>query len=120
MYQICTRFPSVVLAKSLFHCFYLTYSDDDYNVGMAILDKAISFRGPGDTPSPYQEMALRTAVKFSYIRFHASGEPKCLEQAIDLLRTLLDGISLEDPRHDAFIRLFFREWSNGRTACSSI
>ncbi len=38
-----------MLAKSLFHCFYLTYLDDDYNVGMAILDKAISFRGPGDT-----------------------------------------------------------------------
>jgi hypothetical protein len=55
---------SIVLAKSLFHRFYLTYPDDDYNAGMAILDKAISFRGPGDTPSPYQEMALRTAIKF--------------------------------------------------------
>ena len=60
-------------------------------------------------------MALRTAVKFSHVRSHASGEPECLEQAIYLFRTLLDGISLEDPRHDAFIRLFFREWSDGRT-----
>ena len=57
---------SIVFAKYLFVRFQITVSDDDYNEGMAVLDKVINFRGPGDTPSPYQTMALWTAVKFSF------------------------------------------------------
>ncbi len=96
---------SMVLAKSLNHRFFLTVSDDDYNEGMAILDKLISFRGPGDTPSPYRIKALMTALQFSSYRSQRSGKPEHLEQVIYFNRTLLDGMSLEDPLRDWIIKL---------------
>jgi len=95
---------SIVLAKYLLRRFIITVSDDDYNEGMAILDKVINFRGPGDTPSPYQAEALSYAVRFSFFRFQMSGKPEYLEQAIYLNRTLLDRLSLEDPRRDDVIK----------------
>jgi len=49
---------SIVLARYLFRRFMITVSDDDYNEGMAILDKIVGIRGPGDTPSPYQPFRL--------------------------------------------------------------
>ena len=55
---------SIVLAEYLLRRFWNTVSDDDYNEGMAILDKVIKFRGPGDMPSPYEAMALKSAVLF--------------------------------------------------------
>src|SRR6266851_7113543 len=64
---------SIVLAKYIFRRFEITVSGDDYNEGMAVLDKVIKFRGPGDTPSPYQTEALESAFLFSSLRFHASG-----------------------------------------------
>ncbi len=90
---------SIMLAKYLFCCFEKTVLDNDYNKGMAILDKVISFCGPGDTPSPYQEQALQPTITFSFVRFFMSGKPEHLEQAIYLNRTLLDWLSLEDPDH---------------------
>jgi hypothetical protein len=69
--RVIIRLPdprfSVVLAKYLFRRFGITVSDDDYNEGMAVLDQVINFRGPGDTPSPYEVLALWTAVKFSFV-----------------------------------------------------
>jgi hypothetical protein len=47
-----------VLADALSLRFCVTILDDDYNEGMAILDKLISFRSPGDTPSPEREKRL--------------------------------------------------------------
>jgi len=55
---------SIVLAEYLLRRFWNTVSDNDYNEGMAILDKVIKFRGPGDMPSPYEAMALKSAVLF--------------------------------------------------------
>jgi len=95
---------SFVLAKCLIFRLFLTFSDDDYNEGMAVLDKVINLRGPGDTPSPYQAMALWTAVKFPLIRFETSGKPEHLEQAIYLNRTLVDRLSLDDPARDEVIK----------------
>ena len=70
---------SVALAGALVNRFNITVSEDDYNEGMAILDELISFRGPGDTPSPEQKRALLYAVLFSRIRFDKSGKPEHLE-----------------------------------------
>jgi hypothetical protein len=95
---------SIVLAKCLLRRFGITVSDDDYNEGMAVLDKVINFRGPGDMPGPHQENALDIAVKFSFCRFTASGKPEHLEQAIYLTRTLLDGMSLDHPYRDKAIK----------------
>jgi len=80
---------SIVFAKYLLGRFEITVSDDDYNEGMAVLDKVINFRGPGDTPSPYQAEALYLAVAFPSLRFHASGTPEHLEQAIYFMGTLI-------------------------------
>ena len=44
------------------------------------------------------------AVMFSSLRFYMSGKPEHLEQAIYLNRTLLDRLSLDDPRRDYCIR----------------
>src|SRR6266851_1264551 len=94
---------SIVLARYLFRRFVITVSNDDYNEGMAVLDRVINFRGPGDTPSQYQTEALWTAVKLSLFRFSMSRKPEHLERAIYLNRTLLDGISLEHPVRDKVI-----------------
>jgi len=94
---------SIVLARYLFRRLMITVSDDDYNEGMAVLDRVINFRGPGDTPSQYQTEALWSAVKFSLFRFNMSRKPEDLERAIYLNRTLLDEMSLEHPIRDRVI-----------------
>jgi CHAT domain-containing protein len=96
---------SIVLTRYLSRRFYLTVSDDDYNEGMAALDKVIRFRGPGDTPSPEQDTAVMIAVMFSSLRFYMSGKPEHLEQAICLIRTLLHLLSLEHPARDEAIKV---------------
>jgi CHAT domain-containing protein len=90
----------LTLASCLFNRFDTTHSEDDYNEGTATLDELISFRGPGDTPSPERVRALVLAGRFSINRFVTSGLPEVLERAIDLNRTLLDGLSLEHPLRD--------------------
>ncbi len=92
---------SIALVKSLLGRFEITFSEDDYNEGMAILDEIISFRGPGDVPSPKRTLALCCAARFSSVRFWRFGKPEYLEQAIYFNRTLLDELlSLEDPNRD--------------------
>jgi len=48
----------IVLAQSLYNRFAVAPSDDDYEEGMEILDRILTFRGSGDEPSPYREVAL--------------------------------------------------------------
>jgi len=45
----------------------MTVSDNDYNEGMAIADKVINFRDPGDMLSLYKAEALRIAAQFSVL-----------------------------------------------------
>ena len=96
------RFPdlhevAVALAKSLLIRFNRTPSDDDYKEGIAMLDKVITFRGPGDRESQYREMALDFAALFAKVHFDAYGKPEHLEDAIYRLRAALDGMSLDNP-----------------------
>src|SRR6266851_1210460 len=88
---------SIVLAQSLFNRFNITASDDDYNEGMAILDKVIAFRDSGDRLSPYSKRALALASTFAFARFSACGKPEHLEQMIYRTQIWLEGTSLEDP-----------------------
>ena len=99
------HFISIVLADSLLNRLFLTLSDDDYKEGMAILDKLIDFCGPGDQPGRYRKMALRSALTASFFRFHTTWKPEHLERAINVIRTLLDGTSLEDPSRDLIIKI---------------
>src|SRR6267142_1358164 len=88
---------SITLAWSLFNRFHITYSNDDYEEGAAILDKIIASHAPGDRLNQYQEMALKLIASFAQARSTAYGKPEYLEDAIHHLRTLLRGVSLEDP-----------------------
>ena len=94
---------SIVLAKSLCIRFTVALSDDDYEEGMEILDRILTFRGSGDEPSPSRVGALVWAALFADDRFEAYGKPEHLEHAIYRFRTLLDGISVEDPDRAVFI-----------------
>ena len=87
---------SIVLAQSLLCLLHKTHSEDDYQDGMAILDQIISSRDPKDMPSPYAGSASAIAAEFAVTRYHMSGKPEHLEQAIYRHRTLLDGTSLEE------------------------
>ena len=88
---------SVALAWSLFDRFKIAYSNDDYEEGVAILDKVI--RAPGDKPTQLQEAALRLVASFAQARSSMFGKPEYLEQAIYRTRTLLGEASLEDTLH---------------------
>ena len=95
---------SIVLARYLNDRFVVSLSNDDYEEGMAILDRIITFCGSGDEPSPYKEEALNLATLLASSRFTAYGKPEHLEHAIYRHRTLLDGTSIEDPYRAIKIR----------------
>jgi CHAT domain-containing protein len=88
---------SMVFADSLLNRFFITPSDEDYNKAMSILDKVISFRFPGDRPSPHWERALESAALFAYGRFSSQGKPEHLEHAIYRCQSFLDWGSPEYP-----------------------
>ncbi|KAI9509772.1 CHAT domain-containing protein [Russula earlei] len=91
---------SIVLAMSLLTRFEITLLNDEYEEGMAILDKIIAFRGPGDRPSQFQGQALQVVAMFAMVQSHYRGKLEYIEKEIYRFRTLLSGASLEDPvRH---------------------
>ena len=63
----------IVVAESLCNRFDLIASDDDYQEGMAISDKVITFRNSGDRLSPYSERAVELAVLFTLAKFWVVG-----------------------------------------------
>ena len=67
---------SIVLAQSLFDRYDTTLLDDDYEKEMAVTEKVIAFRDPGDGPSPQREAAVELATMFADKKF--------------LLKTLID------------------------------
>ena len=95
---------SIVLARALHIRFVVTPSDDDYEEGMEILDRILTFRGSGGWPSPYRKEALGLAAMFADVRFDAYGKPEDLEHAIYRIRAQLDGTSIEGPDRVATIR----------------
>ena len=96
---------SIALAKSLLIRFESTPLDDDCKEGLAILDKIIGFRGPGDELSRHRERALDMAGRFAFEQFQASGKPDHLEHVIYRLRIWLDEASLEHPRRAGITEL---------------
>ena len=88
---------AIGLTQSLCTRFDVAPSDDDYEAAMVILDAVLTFRGPGDGPSPYRNMALGMAALWADARFNAYGKPEDLEHAIYRYRAELDGTSIEDP-----------------------
>jgi len=90
---------SITLACTLLDRFLMTYSDDDYEEGTAILDKFLTSHTPGDEPSQYRE-ALGTIFMFSLARLMASGKPEHLEEVICRNRNVLRWVPPEHPaRH---------------------
>ena len=94
---------SMALARSLYNCFIVAPSDDDYEEGMEILDRILTFRGSGDEPSSYSKVALRGAYMFSVARFNMYGKPEYLEKAIYCYHTALNSAGIENPDHAEMI-----------------
>jgi CHAT domain-containing protein len=92
-----------ILAISLLARFQITFSEDEYKEGMAILDKVMNFSDPEGTPNRLHNPALIAGAIFPMIRFHVYGEPEYLEQAIYRVRTILDRISPEHAYRPMFI-----------------
>ena len=92
---------SMVLAGFLCIRFGAALSDDDYEEGMEILNRILTFRGSGDESSPYRRVASGFAAFFAVARFNLYGKPEHLEDAIYRFRTVLDETSIGDPVHDA-------------------
>ena len=88
---------SIALAESLLIRFSITPSRDDFEEGMAILNKVISLRDPADSPSPHWKIAMKLASQFSMAQFRVYGKPEHLEEAIDRHRTFLNEAPPEDP-----------------------
>ncbi len=95
---------SSAFSQCLLRRFTATPLGDDYEEGMAILNKIITFRGPGDSPSPYRRKALERAAIFADIQLQVCGKPEQLERAIYHNRVLLDEIPLDDPNRPMYIR----------------
>ena len=90
---------NIQLTLSHFLCFRFmsSGSDDDYEEGMAILEKFITFHSPQDRPHPYRLLALDMVAGLASTRFSRSGKSEHLEQAICRFRVLLHETSPEDP-----------------------
>jgi len=88
----------LILAMLLSDRFRVTLSGDDYEEGMAILDKILNFRDPGGMLSPHHDDALVMTATFAMMHFHVYGKPEYLEQAIYRLRTFLDR-TRDSPEH---------------------
>ena len=87
----------IVLAWSLFERFRGTYSNEDYEEAIAILDKVIHPPDNKLTPhGPHQEIASRLLILFAGHRADMFGKPEYLEQAIYRYRTSLGEGSLKD------------------------
>jgi len=96
---------SFLLAQSLCIRFRFAPSDDDYEEGMAILDRILTFPDSGDEPSLVRKQALGWAAMFAKGRFDAYGKPEHLEHAIYRFRTCLDGTDIEDPNRPGMIEV---------------
>jgi CHAT domain-containing protein len=88
---------SLALVRCLLKRFLATALKDDYEEGMAILDKVIMFRPLGDSLRLYQSTSMRLATTFSLARFGMDWKPEDLEKAIHRHRIWLDRMPVDDP-----------------------
>ena len=88
---------SIVLTECLLARFMMTPSEDDYNEGMALLDKIISFRDPGARMTPLRGFALSLIPCFVVAQTGVYGKPEYFEEAIYRMHNGLNETSLEDP-----------------------
>ncbi len=95
---------SLVAAESFLNRFIITASDEDYQEGMAILDKVTTSHGPGDMLSTNRQNALTLAVAFATARCSMYGKPEHLEHLFYRIRTWLDRAPLENAGRPFFIQ----------------
>ncbi|KAH9047500.1 CHAT domain-containing protein [Lactarius deliciosus] len=90
------------LAAILSIRFVGTRSNEDYEEGMALLERILDPNQPGECPDSVRDQALKLAGGFAFIRSAIFGNPEYSEIAISRLRTLLNSSSIDGP-----IRLMF-------------
>ena len=90
---------SIMIAGLLYSRFVVTYSDDDYEEGTAVLEKI-------NRLSLWHEEALGMIAVFAHTRSSMIRKPEYLEDAIHRFRTFLDGSSLEDTSDPITLQSF--------------
>ena len=91
---------SVALASTLLDRFRVTYLNDDYEEGTAILDEFLTSHAPEDEPTGIlYRHALMAITVFSQLRFNGSWKPEHLQEAIRRCQNLIAGTHPEDPYH---------------------
>jgi hypothetical protein len=100
------HFVSIVLAIYFLSRFYTTPLDNNYQEGMAIVNKLITLHDPGD--SPYRQNALGLAFHFAEVQYHKYGKPEHVENVIYRARVWLDGTSLDHPDRPVMIGILTR------------
>jgi len=95
---------SITLAWTLLDRFRISYSNDDYDEGTAIVDEFLTSHAHEDEPSQYLE-ALQIIFTFAQVRLQASWKPEHLVEVIHRLQNFLPWIPLEDPSRPVYIDL---------------
>jgi len=93
---------SIRLAWTLLDRFRITYSNDDYEEGTAIVDKFLISHSPGDDLSQHRD-ALLIITMFAQLRLHASWKPEHLMELIYRIQNYIPWIPLEDPSRPFYI-----------------
>jgi len=116
------HFPFLMLAQLYLRRLQMTFSEDDYKEGMALLDKVMNFRDPGGRPSPDLGFASSIAAHFGMIHFHVYGKPEYLEQATYRFRAFLDEThDTLEHRRPWFIRMYsgLQQWRSYHTSAKA-
>ncbi|KAI9510735.1 CHAT domain-containing protein [Russula earlei] len=95
---------SITLAECLYSRFEMTFSNDDHEEGMAILDSIIAFRLPQNQSSQFLQDALELVALFAASQLVWCGRPEYLEKEIHRFRNLLTGASPEDPVRPVIVK----------------
>ncbi|KAI9509750.1 CHAT domain-containing protein [Russula earlei] len=96
---------SIAHVQCLFGRFERTVSNDDYDAGMAILDKIIAFPPPKNRSSEVLRDALQLAASFATAQWFFCGKLEYLEKEIYRLRVLFSETSLEDHVRSVIVGL---------------
>ncbi|KAH9171776.1 hypothetical protein EDB89DRAFT_2229826 [Lactarius sanguifluus] len=74
-----------------------THSNEDYEEGMALLERILDPNQPGECPESVRDRALFLASGFAFARSVIFQKPEYSEITISRLRTFLDSSSIDEP-----------------------
>ena len=96
---------SLELVYSLVYRFNQTYSHDDYEEAMSIMDRILA---DPNRHAELVELATAMAGSLAFNRFQYYGKPEHIEEAILRISTLLGSMSFEDPQRRTYAQCLER------------